>query len=155
MKIYELGDLDDILKSTTDKGTILVARDGKLIGDCRIGMDYLRHHPNVAYHLGCIPLVCLGNYTMCGRVGGVLLTKQVRDALMTRFGTLEMRLALTPQVLSSEILFKTDWPFPGAQVLAYFFARLIPFVFVLFCIAVFVFRERLLELARTYWKMLQ
>ena len=150
MKIYELGDLDEILRTTADKGTILVARDGKLVGDYNAGLDYLRHHPNVAYHLGCTPLVSLGSYTLCGRVGAVLLTKQVRDALMKRPGTLEMRLALTPQVLSPEILFKTDWPFQGAQVLAYFFARLIPFVFVVFCIVVFVFREKLVELGRSF-----
>jgi hypothetical protein len=29
MKIHELGDLDEILKANRDKGTILIARDGK------------------------------------------------------------------------------------------------------------------------------
>lgn len=152
MKTYELGDLDEILKKTKDDDVVLVTRDGKLTGDVSEGIKYLKTHPNVAYHLGCMPLVSLGSYTLCARVGGVLLTKQVRDALMKRPGTLEMRLALTPQVLSPEILFKTDWPFQGAQALAYFFARLIPFAFVLFCIVVFVFREKLVEVARTYSK---
>jgi len=152
MKAYELGDLDEILRSSEDKGTILVTRDGVLIGDCSEGLAYVKTHPNVAYHVGCIPFIILGGYTVCARVGGVLLTKKVRDTIKTRPGTLEMRLALTPQVISPEILFKTDWPFKGAQALAYFFARLLPFALLLFCILVFVFRKAILESIRSFLK---
>jgi hypothetical protein len=94
-----------------------------------------------------MPFVILGGYTLCARVGGVLLTKQVRDDLLTRVGTLEMRLLPTPQIISPEILFKTDWPFQGAQWLSYLFARLLPFAFALFCVLVIVFRKRILVVA--------
>ena len=95
-------------------------------------------------------MVILGSYTLALRVGGVLLSKKLRDVLSKRKGTLEMRLAFSPQVVAPEILHKTDWPFAGAQALAYFFARLAPFVFVLFCVLVFVFRHYILDLLNRF-----
>ena len=76
-------------------------------------------------------MVIVGSYTLALRVGGVLLSKQLRDVLMKRRGTLEMRLAFSPQVVAPDILYTMDWPFAGAQALAFFFARLAPFAFVL------------------------
>jgi hypothetical protein len=152
MKSYELGNLDEILHATRDKDVILVTRDGELVGDPIPGLNYVKKNPGVAYHLGCTPLIILGNYTLCARVGGVLLTKRVRDDLEKRSGTLEMRLALTPQVVDPTIAFQSDWPFTGAQALAYFFARLIPFAIVVFVVLVFVFRNQLFDLYRSFVK---
>ena len=154
MKSYELGNLDEILHNTKDKDIILVTRDGELVGDPTPGLNYLKKNPGVAYHLGCTPFIILGNYTLCARVGGVLLTKKVRDDLAKRSGTLEMRLALTPQVVDPDIAFQSDWPFTGAQALAYFFARLIPFAAMLFFVLAFVFRNQLFELYRSLAKRL-